>query len=59
MKLSEQILKARTDRPDEWKMDEYAREARILEDSLAKTKSDLANNAQVADCIIEQLKHLL
>lgn len=34
MKLSEKLERYRADRPDEWAMDEFARQARQLEDAL-------------------------
>ena len=34
MRLSEKLERYRTDRPDEWTMDEFARQARQLEDAL-------------------------
>jgi hypothetical protein len=41
MKLSERINKMRTDRPDEWLMDELARKARYLEDALMDARSGM------------------
>ena len=41
MRLSELIEKMRTDRPDEWTMDEYARKARHLEDALLDARSGM------------------
>lgn len=41
MKLSELIDKKRTDRPDEWSMDEFARKARGLEDALLDARSGM------------------
>ena len=41
MKLSELIDKMRTDRPDEWLMDEFARKARHLEDALMDARSGM------------------
>ena len=34
--LSERILLSRTDRPDEWSMDDYSREAKKLEDRITE-----------------------
>ena len=41
MRLSDLIDKMRTDRPDEWTMDEFARKARVLEDALLDARSGL------------------
>ena len=41
MKLSELIDKMRTDRPDEWSMDELACKARQLEDALMDARSGM------------------
>ncbi len=41
MKLSEQLARYRIDRPDEWTMDAFAREARLLEDALMDARSGL------------------
>lgn len=41
MKLSEKLLRNRIGRPDEWSMDEYARDARHLEDALLDAVSGL------------------
>ena len=41
MKLSELIDKMRTDRPDEWSMDELACKARHLEDALMDARSGM------------------
>ena len=41
MKLSEKLEKSRTDRPDEWTMDEFARQARQLEDALLDARSGM------------------
>ena len=41
MKLSEKLENYRTDRPDEWTMDEFARQARLLEDALLDARSGL------------------
>lgn len=41
MKLSELIEKMRTDRPDEWSMDEFSRKARQLEDALLDARSGM------------------
>lgn len=41
MKLSEKLERYRTDRPDEWTMDEFARNARQLEDALQDARSGL------------------
>ena len=41
MKLSEKLERYRTDRPDEWTMDEFARQARLLEDALLDARSGL------------------
>lgn len=41
MRLSELIEKMRTDRPDEWLMDELSRKARQLEDALLDARSGL------------------
>ena len=39
MKLSEKLESYRIDRPDEWTMDEFARQARQLEDALIDARS--------------------
>lgn len=39
LKLSEKLERYRTDRPDEWTMDEFARQARQLEDALLDARS--------------------
>ena len=39
MKLLERILRSRTDRPDEWSMDAYLREAKKLEDKITQLES--------------------
>ena len=41
MKLSELIENMRTDRPDEWSMDEFSRKARQLEDALLDARSGM------------------
>lgn len=41
MRLSERVEKLRTDRPDEWTMDELARKARQLEDALLDARSGM------------------
>jgi len=41
MKLSEKLERYRADRPDEWTMDEFARQARQLEDALLDARSGL------------------
>jgi len=41
MRLSELLEKMRTDRPDEWSMDEFARKARQLEDALLDARSGM------------------
>ena len=41
MRLSTLIEKMRTDRPDEWSMDEFARKARQLEDALLDARSGI------------------
>lgn len=41
VKLSEKLERYRTDRPDEWTMDEFARQARQLEDALLDARSGL------------------
>lgn len=41
MMLSDKLEKYRTDRPDEWTMDELARQARALEDALMDARSGL------------------
>ena len=41
MRLSKLIEMGRTDRPDEWTMDELASKARDLEDALADARSGL------------------
>jgi hypothetical protein len=40
MKLSERIKDSRTDRLDEWSMDELSRDVAKLEDQLATAKAD-------------------
>ncbi len=39
MRLSEKLERYRADRPDEWTMDEFARQARQLEDALLDARS--------------------
>ena len=41
MKLSEKLERYRTDRPDEWTMDEFSRQARQLEDALLDARSGM------------------
>lgn len=41
MRLSEKLERYRTDRPDEWTMDEFARQARQLEDALLDARSGM------------------
>ncbi len=41
MRLSEKIEKYRTDRPDEWTMDEFARQATLLEDALLDARGGM------------------
>jgi len=41
MKLSEELEKWRADRPDEWKMDEFIRNADALEKQLAELQDKL------------------
>ena len=41
MRLSVLIERMRTDRPDEWTMDEFARKARQLEDALIEARSGM------------------
>ena len=41
MRLSEKLENYRTDRPDEWTMDEFARQARALEDALLDARSGM------------------
>jgi len=41
MKLSEKLERYRCDRPDEWTMDEFARQARLLEDALLDARSGM------------------
>tara|TARA_R110001606_G_scaffold263101_2_gene411743 strand:- start:4685 stop:4894 length:210 start_codon:yes stop_codon:yes gene_type:complete len=41
MKLSEKLERYRADRPDEWTMDQFARQARQLEDALLDARSGL------------------
>ena len=41
MRLSDKLERYRTDRPDEWTMDEFARHARKLEDALADARSGM------------------
>lgn len=41
MRLSELLEAKRTDRPDEWSMDEFARKARQLEDALLDARSGM------------------
>ena len=36
IKLSERMHSSRIDRPDEWSMDDYSREAKKLEDRIAE-----------------------
>ena len=45
MRLSEELIKWRADRPDEWKMDELARKAKRLESAL----ESLISTAQSCD----------
>ena len=39
MKLSERMFENRTDRPDEWSMDDYSREAKKLEGKIAQLEN--------------------
>ena len=39
IKLSERMYLSRTDRPDEWSMDDYAREAKKLENRIAELEA--------------------
>jgi len=41
MRLSEKLERNRTDRPDEWTMDEFSRQARQLEDALMDARSGM------------------
>lgn len=41
VRLSEKLERYRTGRPDEWTMDEFARQARLLEDALLDARSGL------------------
>ena len=41
MRLSQKLERYRTDRPDEWTMDEFARQARKLEDALLDARSGM------------------
>ena len=41
MRLSEKLERYRADRPDEWTMDQFARQARQLEDALLDARSGL------------------
>lgn len=41
MRLSEKLERYRIDRPDEWTMDEFARQARQLEDALLDARSGI------------------
>lgn len=41
MRLSQLLEVKRTDRPDEWSMDEFARKARQLEDALLDARSGM------------------
>lgn len=41
MKLSEKLERYKTDRPDEWTMDEFCRDARQLEDALLDARSGM------------------
>jgi len=41
MRLSQKLENYRTDRPDEWTMDEFARAARQLEDALLDARSGM------------------
>ena len=43
MKLSKELEYWRAERPDEWKMEEFLRQAKGLEQENAKLKSKLAN----------------
>lgn len=40
IKLSERIRLSRADRPDEWSMDDYSREAKKLEDRIAELEEE-------------------
>jgi len=44
MNLSEQLQKARADRPDEWTMDRFARLATELEEKVEKLKAPALSN---------------
>lgn len=41
MRLSDLIEKMRTDRPDEWTMDNFSRKARELEDALKDARAGM------------------
>ncbi|PCI54176.1 MAG: hypothetical protein COB36_10830 [Alphaproteobacteria bacterium] len=41
MKLSQKLENSRIERPDEWSMDEFARQARQLEDALLDSRSGM------------------
>lgn len=40
-RLSEKLESAKTDRPDEWSMEEYCRDARALEDALMDARAGM------------------
>lgn len=42
MRLSVMLENMRTDRPDEWTMDEFARKARAMEDALIDARAGLS-----------------
>ena len=54
IKLSERIHLSRADRPDEWSMDDYSREAKKLEDKAAELEKALRlTNGELSKTIDE------
>jgi hypothetical protein len=51
IKLSEIIHLSRTDRPDEWSMDDYSREAKKLEDKAAELEELLKETGEICDAV--------
>lgn len=62
MKLSEELSKWRADRPDEWKMDEFIRNAEKLEsesDALSKKLRAAQHEAEALAATVEALREAL
>jgi hypothetical protein len=63
MKLSEQLKRARTDRPDEWTMDRYIAKATEMEEALDKIekarKAAILVERYANQRVIEELEMIL